>query len=254
MKHIQSARILIVEDEAAVAGLLATSLQIANFEVTIAQNAQQALRALELDPFDAVIVDWMMPGMTGLELIVQFRQQQKSQAIPVLMLTAKATEDDKIVGLNAGADDYLVKPFSPRELVARINALLRRAQPLRSVSHLVFGGLTLNPTDASVTYKSGNSSNFEAKVTLSSTEFKLLHCMMQQAQRLHTRDHLIAKVWGDGAAVDARTIDAHIKRLRQALLSAGCPPYIETLRGMGYKLSLGLDVALLKPEPNPTTS
>lgn len=237
MKPNSSPQVLVVEDEAGVAGLLATSLQIAGYGVTVAQNAEQALALVAARGFDAAIVDWMLPGLTGIELTQQLRRAQKTRALPILMLTARASENDKIAGFDAGADDYLVKPFSPRELTARINALLRRAQPLRSESELSFEQLRLNPASASAYFLSSKTDAAPTAIELSSTEFKLLHCMMLQSQRLHTREHLMAQVWGADASIDSRTIDAHIKRLRQALAEAGCPPYIETVRGLGYKLN-----------------
>lgn len=240
MKSTACPLILIVEDEPAVAGLLATSLSLAGYEVTVAQNAQQALIALSSARFDAAVIDWMMPGMSGVDLIASLRQQSKTRLLPVLMLTAKAGENDKVLGLEVGADDYLVKPFSPRELTARIKALLRRAQPMRDDVVLRFGDLTLNPDQAAVVYTDTQAGKSQSSVELSHTEFKLLQCMMLQPQRVHTREHLLSQVWNADSAIDARTIDAHIKRLRQALLAASCPPCIETVRGVGYKLTLAL--------------
>ena len=238
MKPISSPKILIVDDEPAVASLLATGLQLAGYEVTVAQNAAQALVLLESRTFDAAVVDWMMPGMTGLELIQYLRSKQNLRQLPILMLTAMASENDKITGLDAGADDYLGKPFSPRELIARVKALIRRSQPLLSDANVTFGHLHLNPVQGTAYCSQGADGSTEIRIHLSSTEFKLLHCMMLQNQRLHTREYLMAQIWGDNARIDTRTIDAHIKQLRKALSVAGCPSYIETLRGLGYKLVL----------------
>jgi two-component system, OmpR family, phosphate regulon response regulator PhoB len=195
--------------------------------------------------FDAALIDWMLPSTTGIELIAQLRRQSKHRLLPILMLTAKAQENDKITGLEAGADDYLTKPFSPRELTARVKALLRRAQPLRDDSALTVGVLTLNPTQGTVVFQAAESvtavtATAATAVTVSHTEFKLLQCLMMQPQRVHSRDHLLAQAWDHAAQVDARTIDAHIKRLRQALVSAGCADYIYTVRGMGYTLNAAL--------------
>jgi two-component system phosphate regulon response regulator PhoB len=187
--------------------------------------------------FDAALIDWMLPTTTGIELIAQLRRQSKHRLLPILMLTAKTQENDKIMGLEAGADDYLTKPFSPRELTARVKALLRRAQPLRDDSALTVGVLTLNPSQGTVAFQAAES---VVAVDVSHTEFKLLQCLMMQPQRVHSRDHLLAQAWDHAAQVDARTIDAHIKRLRQALASAGCADYIYTVRGMGYTLNAAL--------------
>ncbi len=227
-------QILIVEDEAAVAGLIATTLRMAGYEVVIAQNAEQAASALAAQSFNAAVVDWMLPSTTGIELIIRLRQQAKNRLLPILMLTANALEQHKIEGLEAGADDYLTKPFSPRELSARIKALLRRAQPLRDEALLSVGAITLHPTQGKVFFLTPEQSS--VAVTVSHTEFKLLQCLMLHPQRVHSRDSLLAQAWDHAAQVDSRTIDAHIKRLRQALAAAGCADYIHTVRGMGYTL------------------
>lgn len=239
----QAPQLLIVEDEPAVAALIATSLRLANYEVTLAQNAQQARDALAQTKFDAAVVDWMLPAESGVSLISSLREQAQHRQLPILMLTAKAHEDDKITGLEAGADDYLTKPFSPRELTVRVKALLRRAQPLRDDSKLVFGAVTLDPTRALVTFEApseGTSPAAARAVSLSHTEFKLLQCLMLQPQRVHSRERLLSQAWGEaeGQQIDARTIDAHIKRLRQALLAVGCADYIQTVRGVGYSLAV----------------
>jgi two-component system, OmpR family, phosphate regulon response regulator PhoB len=238
MRSANLPHILIVEDEPAVAALITTTLRIAGYEVVVAQNAQQAEQALAAQAFDAAIVDWMLPATTGIELIGRVRQQPKHRLLPILMLTANAHENDKIAGLEAGADDYLTKPFSPRELTARVKALLRRAQPLRDDAQLCVGAITLHPAQGKVSFIAADQS--QAPVVLSHTEFKLLHCLMLHPQRVHSRDSLLAQAWDHAASVDARTIDAHIKRLRQALASAGCADYIHTVRGLGYTLDAAL--------------
>ncbi len=267
LNYSNSARqLLIVEDEPAVGALIATTLRMANYEVTIAQNAQQAQDALQASSYAAMVVDWMLPHMSGVALIGKLRQQSQFRQLPILMLTARAQENDKISGLEAGADDYLTKPFSPRELVARINALLRRAQPLQDETEITVGAITLNPAQASVHYcasqdkhldsvkptvlskglgaglasdtDTDTDSESESKlVTLSHTEFKLLQCLMLQPKRVHSREQLLTQAWDKDSQVDERTVDAHIKRLRQALLQVGCEGYIHTVRGMGYTLN-----------------
>jgi two-component system, OmpR family, phosphate regulon response regulator PhoB len=234
-------QLLIVEDEPAVGALIATTLRMANYEVTIAQNAQQAQEALLASSYAAMVVDWMLPNMSGVALIGKLRQQSQFRQLPILMLTARAQENDKINGLEAGADDYLTKPFSPRELVARVNALLRRAQPLQDDTEISVGVITLNPAQASVFYQAPQGTHlepFELKlVTLSHTEFKLLQCLMLQPKRVHSREQLLSQAWDKDSQIDVRTVDAHIKRLRQALLAVGCEGYIHTVRGMGYTLN-----------------
>jgi two-component system, OmpR family, phosphate regulon response regulator PhoB len=238
MSTLPQPTVLIVEDEPAVAALITTTLRLAGYEVVIAQNAQQALSALALGAFDAAIIDWMLPSTTGIELIITLRQQTKNRLLPILMLTANALENHKVTGLEAGADDYLTKPFSPRELTARIKALLRRAQPLRDEALLQVGAVTLHPAQGKVSCLTADHTS--AVVNVSHTEFKLLQCLMLHPHRVHSRDGLLAQAWDHAAQVDARTIDAHIKRLRQALASAGCGDYIHTVRGMGYTLDSSL--------------
>lgn len=224
------------------AALLATTLRLAGHEVHIAQNAQQAHSALSSQRFDAAIIDWMLPTTTGIELIAALRLHTQHRSLPILMLTAKALENDKIAGLDAGADDYLTKPFSPRELSARLKALLRRAQPLRDDTRLSVGAICLQPSQGTVSYQPTLAATPApmVPVQVSSTEFKLLHCLMLAPNRVHSRDSLLAQAWEHSSQVDARTIDAHIKRLRQALASVGCEDFIHTVRGMGYTLNAAL--------------
>lgn len=237
MTTLSPSHLLIVEDEPAVAALLATTLRMAGHEITIAQNASQAQSALDAQAFDAAIVDWMLPNTTGLELIASLRSQTQHRMLPILMLTAKTLENDKIMGLEAGADDYLTKPFSPRELSARMKALLRRSQPLRDEAALTVGPISLQPTQGTVSFQTALA---KVSVTLSNTEFKLLQCLMLSPARVHSRDSLLAQAWDHAAHIEARTIDAHIKRLRQALATVGCEDYIHTVRGMGYTLNAAL--------------
>jgi two-component system, OmpR family, phosphate regulon response regulator PhoB len=235
--------ILIVEDEPAVGALIATTLRMANYEITIAQNAEQAQEALSSSVYAAMIVDWMLPNTTGIALITKLRQYSQFRQLPILMLTARTQENDKISGLDAGADDYLTKPFSPRELVARVNALLRRSQPLNNTAEIVVGVIRLNPDQATVYYQpnlavySVMTDNTAKKITVSHTEFKLLQCLMLQPKRVHSREQLLSQAWDKDSQIDLRTVDAHIKRLRQALLAVGCETYIYTVRGIGYTLS-----------------
>jgi two-component system, OmpR family, phosphate regulon response regulator PhoB len=243
---IQSKHILIVEDEPAVGALIATTLRMVNYDITIAQNAEQAYAALDNEQYAAIVVDWMLPNVTGIAFITKLRQSSQFRQMPILMLTARTQENDKITGLEAGADDYLTKPFSPRELVARIHALLRRAQPLQDMAELIVGHIHLNPAQATVYYHP-NSSTVDTndhpmakKIVLSHTEFKLLQCLMLQPKRVHSREQLLNQAWDKDSQIDARTVDAHIKRLRQALSAVGCQDYIYTVRGIGYTLNASI--------------
>ena len=224
------ATILVVEDEPAVASLITSTLTLAGFKVVVAQNAAQAQDCFLGQTFDLALIDWMMPKTTGIALANSLRASPATRTLPLILLTAKATENDKITGLEAGVDDYITKPFSPRELVARVQALLRRAQPLRVVQALVVGVLTLNPEDQTAVV----GGTQPTLVKLSNTEFKLLHCLMLRKGRVNTREALLEQAWGEANRADARTVDTHIKSLRRQLTSAGCPPYIHTHRGMGY--------------------
>ena len=190
-----------------------------------------------------MIVDWMLPKTTGIAFITKLRQDSQFRPLPILMLTARTQENDKISGLDAGADDYLTKPFSPRELVARVNALLRRSQPLQDTAEIVVGVIRLNPAQATVHYQPAlavyntMTDNTAKRITVSHTEFKLLQCLMLQPKRVHSREQLLNQAWDKDSHIDLRTVDAHIKRLRQALLAVGCETYIYTVRGIGYTLS-----------------
>lgn len=240
--------ILIVEDEPAVSALIATTLRMANYEITIAQNAEQAQYALLSTQYAAMVIDWMLPYTNGLNFIAQLRQTSQFRPLPILMLTAKTQENDKIQGLEAGADDYLTKPFSPRELVARINALIRRSQPLQDTTDITVGYVSLNPAQKTVYYHPNLTvfntiaidiypDNTVKSIVLSHTEFKLLHCLMLQPKRVYSREQLLNHVWNTDHLIDVRTVDAHIKRLRQALSAVGCVLYIHTVRGFGYTLN-----------------
>lgn len=243
----QSAQLLVVEDEPAVAGLITTALTLAGYQVTVAQNAAQALACTQSQTFDLALIDWMMPQVSGIELAKRLRQEPHTRELPIIMLTARATEGDKIAGLEVGADDYITKPFSPRELVARVQALLRRTQPMRGNQLLSVGVLQLDPEQHKAwVVQPDIASNDTLSVTrtvvdLSHTEFKLLHCLMLRLERVNTRAVLLAMAWDDASRVDERTVDAHVKSLRRSLQAAGCPSYIQTHRGVGYSLSLSVD-------------
>ena len=223
-------RILVVEDESAIAELISINLHHTGFEVTLAGNAEQA--QLEVDRVlpDLVVLDWMLPGQTGLALARQWRGATRTRELPIIMLTARAEEVDKVSGLDAGADDYLTKPFSTNELLARIRAVLRRKAPEALDSAVEVGGLVLDPGTRRVSREG-------VEVKLGPTEFRLLHFFMTHPERVHSRSQLLDRVWGDHVFIEERTVDVHVKRLREALEKVSCARMIETVRGAGYRLT-----------------
>ena len=223
-------RILVVEDESAIAELISINLRHAGFEVTIAANSDQAQSAVDRVLPDLVILDWMLPGQSGLSLAKQWRGQTRTRELPIIMLTARAEEGDKISGLDAGADDYLTKPFSTSELLARIRAVLRRKAPEALDTLVDVGGLKLDPATRRVTRD-------EREVRVGPTEFRLLHFFMTHPERVHSRSQLLDRVWGDHVFIEERTVDVHVKRLREALEPVQCARMIETVRGAGYRLT-----------------
>ena len=223
-------RILVVEDEFAIAELITINLRHAGHNVVVAQNALLAQAEIEKILPDLVLLDWMLPGQSGIMLVRSWRAQQRTRDLPLIMLTAKTREEDKISGLDAGADDYLTKPFSPSELLARIRAVLRRRAPESLDVPIEISGFSLDPATRRV-YRAG------VEVKLGPTEFKLLHFFAAHPGRVHSRSHLLDRVWGDHVFIEDRTIDVHIKRLREALDKVGCAGLIETVRGVGYRLA-----------------
>ena len=224
-------RILVVEDEAAIAELVAINLRHGGFEVVLSADAEQAQAEVDRVVPDLVILDWMLPGQTGLQLARRWRSQARTKALPVIMLTARALDADKVAGLDAGADDYLTKPFSTTELMARIRAVLRRKSPEALDDPVEVGPLRLDPATHRVT-------GHGQEVKLGATEFKLLHFLLSHPERVHSRSQLLDKVWGDHVFIEERTIDVHVKRLREALTPVRCAHLIETVRGAGYRLTL----------------
>jgi two-component system phosphate regulon response regulator PhoB len=227
--------ILVVEDESAIAELISINLRHAGFEVTIATNAEQAQAAVDGALPDLIILDWMLPGQSGLALAKRWRGEQRTRELPVIMLTARADERDKIAGLDAGADDYLTKPFSTNELMARIRAVLRRKAPEALDSVVEVGALKIDPATRRVTRSGDNGEAREVK--LGATEFRLLHFFMTHPERVHSRAQLLDRVWGDHVFIEERTVDVHVKRLREALNPVQCAQMIETVRGAGYRLT-----------------
>jgi two-component system phosphate regulon response regulator PhoB len=226
-------RILVVEDEPAIAELIALNLRHAAFEVAIAATAGDAQAAVDRRLPDLVLLDWMLPGQSGLQLARRWRADVRTRELPLIMLTARAEEADKIAGLDAGADDYLTKPFSTNELLARIRAVLRRKAPAALDSVVEVGALRLDPATHRVSCAG-------QLLKVGPTEFKLLHFLMAHAERVHSRAQLLDKVWGDHVFIEERTVDVHVKRLREALAPGGCAALIETVRGAGYRVSAGV--------------
>jgi two-component system phosphate regulon response regulator PhoB len=226
-------RILVVEDEPAIAELVAINLRHEGFEVSIAADAATAVQRTDERLPDLAILDWMLPGRSGLQLAREWRAQQRTKALPIIMLTARAEEADKLAGLDTGADDYLTKPFSTKELLARVRALLRRRAPQALDEAVEVAGLVLDPATRRVSRVVDGTAR-EAKV--GPTEFRLLHFLMTHPERVHSRAQLLDRVWGDHVFIEERTVDVHIKRLREALEPVQCSALVETVRGAGYRL------------------
>jgi two-component system, OmpR family, phosphate regulon response regulator PhoB len=223
-------RILIVEDESAIAELISINLRHAGYEVTVAVTADQAISEVDRVLPDLVVLDWMLPGQPGVALAKRWRSQSRTRELPIIMLTARAQEGDKVAGLDAGADDYLTKPFSTNELLARIRAVLRRKAPEALDTLVTLGGLSVDPGTRRVMRD-------DKEVKVGPTEFRLLHFFMTHPERVHSRAQLLDRVWGDHVFIEERTVDVHVKRLREALESVQCSRMIETVRGSGYRLT-----------------
>ena len=225
-----AARILVVEDEPAIQELLALTLSEAGHLTFIAGDAAEAYQQTQEVLPDLILLDWMLPGMSGIEFARKLRSQSRTQNIPIIMLTAKAQEQDKLAGLETGADDYMIKPFSTRELNARIKAVLRRRAPQMIEDRVEAGDLVLDP----VTYRiTANGID----VHMGPTEFKLLHFFMTHPERVYSRIQLLDHVWGDHVFIEERTVDVHIRRLRSALEQSGHDSAVQTVRGVGYRFS-----------------
>jgi len=227
-------RVLVVEDEAAIAELISINLRHAGYEVSVAADADQAQLLIDRVLPDLVLLDWMLPGQSGLQLAKRWRSATRTRELPIIMLTARAEEVDKISGLDAGADDYLTKPFSTKELLARIRAVLRRKAPEALDSAVEVAGLRLDPATRRVTRSVDGEPR---EVRIGPTEFRLLHFLMTHTERVHSRAQLLDRVWGDHVFIEERTVDVHVKRLREALTPVQCAALIETVRGAGYRLT-----------------
>ena len=222
--------ILIVEDEPAIAELITLTLRRGGHQTVHAESVERAITLVDQAMPDLALIDWMLPGASGVELVKKLRGDKRTKTIPIIMLTAKSEEADKLLGLETGADDYITKPFSPKELVARIKAVLRRRAPQLTEDVVETNGLRLDPATHRITVN-------DKPVQMGPSEFKLLHFFMTHTERVHTRSQLLDHVWGDHVFVEERTVDVHIRRLRQALEVSGHDAYIQTVRGAGYRFS-----------------
>jgi two-component system, OmpR family, phosphate regulon response regulator PhoB len=225
-----AATILVVEDEPAIQELICYNLELAGHNPVKAQNAEQGLEMVRTSLPDLVVLDWMLPGMSGIEFARRLRADKRTQGVPVILLTARAEERDKLQGLEIGADDYLTKPFSPRELNARVKAVLRRRAPQATDDVVEISGLSLDPASHRVT---GGGT----PLALGPTEFRLLHFLMTHAERVYSRTQLLDQVWGDHVFVEERTVDVHIRRLRKALEPTEHDRLVQTVRSAGYRFS-----------------
>jgi two-component system phosphate regulon response regulator PhoB len=222
--------ILVVEDEPAILELLRVNLADAGYAVRAAEDAEAAREALKQELPDLLLLDWMLPGQSGLALAKQLRGEPRTRELPIIMVTARTEEADRVAGLEAWVDDYVTKPFSPRELKARIKSVLRRRAPEAAQEPLQAGDLRLDPVTHRVSF-------VDQEVTLGPTEFRLLRFFLARPERVHSRSQLLDQVWGDHVYIEERTIDVHIRRLRLALAPFGADRMIETVRGTGYRLT-----------------
>lgn len=228
---MRPAPILVIENEPAIQELIALNLSMAGYAVQRARDAESALLMLEDSLPALVMLDWNLPGQSGLSLIRRLRAQPRTRELPIIMVTARCGEPDKIMALESGADDYMTKPFSPREMVARVHALLRRLQPPaqpQPADAVQMAGLRLDPHTLRVTAGA-------RELAMGRVEFKLLSFLMHHPERVHTRAQLLDQVWGNAVYLDERTVDAHVGRLRSALQPSGHQEHIETVRGSGYR-------------------
>jgi two-component system phosphate regulon response regulator PhoB len=221
-------RVLVVEDEPAIAELVAVNLRHNGFQPIWAEDGDAAQRELDAVLPDVILLDWMLPGQSGLSLARKWRAATRTKGIPILMLTARGDEPDKIAGLDAGADDYITKPFSTQELLARVRAVLRRRAPEQDAEAVTIGELALDTATHRVSFRG-------QPIKVGPTEFKLLNYLMKHPERVHSRSQLLDKVWGDHVFIEERTVDVHVKRLRESLGGAGA--MVETVRGAGYRLT-----------------
>jgi two-component system phosphate regulon response regulator PhoB len=224
------ARILLVEDEPAIQELVALNLAQAGYEAALASSAEEALERIREALPDLVLLDWMLPGQSGIDLARRLRADERTKLLPIIMLTARGAEEDKLRGLETGADDYVTKPFSMKELQARIKAVLRRRAPEMTDDAVEYHGLRIDPASHVVTGKG-------EPLAMGPTEFRLLHFFMTHPERVYSRTQLLDHVWGDHVFIEERTVDVHIRRLRAALEASGHDAFVHTIRGSGYRFS-----------------
>ncbi len=225
-----SRRVLVVEDETPIREMLCFVLEQNGFEPIEAADFAQGV-AQVVEPFpDLILLDWMLPGGSGIQFIKQMKQDELTRQIPIIMLTARGEEEDKVRGLEVGADDYITKPFSPKELTARLKAVIRRAVPTATEEVIEVQGLKLDPVSHRVTAN-------ETALEMGPTEFRLLHFFMTHPERVYSREQLLNNVWGTNVYVEDRTVDVHIRRLRKAISDTGHDALIQTVRGAGYRFS-----------------
>ena len=224
-------KILIVDDEPAIREMIRFTLQRAGYDCLEAEEAEQAQQVIAARSPDLVLLDWMLPGLSGIDLARRLKKDPETRLLPLIMLTAKGEEEDRVRGLEVGADDYITKPFSPRELVARIKAVLRRAIPPGTDEILEVADLRLDPVSHRITFRG-------TPIEAGPTEFRLLRFFMSHAERVYSRGQLLDLVWGNNVYVEERTVDVHIRRLRRILEPHGCEGLIQTVRGSGYRLSV----------------
>ena len=222
--------ILVIDDEPAIRDMLQIALDAAGFKVELAEDEKQEYPIFIDTPPDLILLDWMMPGTSGIEFLRKLRRDELNINIPVIMLTAKVEEASKISGLDSGADDYIAKPFSPRELVSRVKAILRRTSGKNLKDVIKVGGMTFDPISHRVSIN-------EKIIPLGPTEYKLLQFFLTHQERVYTRDQILDYVWGRNVYLDERTVDVHIRRLRKAISIAGHENYVQTVRGAGYRFS-----------------
>jgi two-component system phosphate regulon response regulator PhoB len=224
------ANILVVEDESAIQELIAINLEQSGQRASRAGSAEQAMEMIQVELPDLILLDWMLPGVSGIEFARRLRGESRTRKVPIIMLTARGEEEDKLRGLETGADDYITKPFSVRELQARIKAVLRRRAPEITDDVIEYHGLKLDPASHRITGKGKD-------LQMGPTEFRLLHFFLTHAERVYSRTQLLDHVWGDHVFIEERTVDVHIRRLRAALTRSGHQTFIQTIRGSGYRFS-----------------
>lgn len=228
-----SRRILVVEDETPIRDMITFVLEQNEFTVIEAENFEQAQKKIAEPYPDLILLDWMLPGGTGIKLAKSLKQNEYTRNIPIIMLTARGEEEDKVKGFDAGIDDYVTKPFSPKELIARIKAVIRRVSPTSLDDNVEYQGMKLDPVSHRVSINDEN-------LDLGSTEFRLLHFFMTHTERVYSREQLLNNVWGTNVFVEDRTVDVHIRRLRKAISGHGHENFIQTVRGSGYRFSTKL--------------